>query len=412
MKLELFKIPRALLPINSSIRAMSSKLQMNSAIIGCFLSKQTVKIINPVYTSGIVSLLSILNRNGSKAMISDNFLKLDTKDFHLDLDFVKKFPLSFFKNLIPILLSKETNFDLKMNCQIINNAELVILKNLGVDQATYKDSAYNLRGIITGGFVEHNRNISDAFFSSLLMVLPTGISNSTIQFENEIPSYVHEILEIMKRFRIRFDLTDHIIKIYGNQKYDSQEIIIDGDWIESSYLMAIGALYGSIRIDNLMKYNLDSNNSILRIYKDFGAHVEVRNKSLIVKQKDFKAFNHSLSEFSSLFPMLFLLASIANEKSIFRDLDLILSKNKKRFEQTLKLLDQISIRYKIRENEIEILPGFKLKDKIYCNDDSRVVMSVSIFSLFHEKEVQIFHNSSITKNYPDFINDIEKILYI
>ncbi|MDO5113933.1 MAG: hypothetical protein Q4E67_06115, partial [Planctomycetia bacterium] len=130
-------------------------------------------------------------------------------------------------------------------------------------------------------------NISSQFITGFLLALPLLEKDSTLMLTTALESegYVDLTLDVLKRFGIRIEekrspLGFKQYEIPGNQRYvEPDDLKVEGDWSNSAFWLACGALGGDITCRGLSLFSSQKDKDIAPILERMGAHLEVTESS-------------------------------------------------------------------------------------------------------------------------------------
>ncbi|MCR4393865.1 MAG: 3-phosphoshikimate 1-carboxyvinyltransferase, partial [Dehalococcoidales bacterium] len=141
-------------------------------------------------------------------------------------------------------------------------------------------------GNLAGGVTEIPGDISSQFVSALLLVAPLTEKKSIIRVTSplESRSYVMMTLECLNNFGIQIE-TDDVLNEFqiASQTYQPAKYKVEGDWSSASYLIALGAAGGKMRLSGLNLSSLQSDRMMLDLIKEMGARVLVEDNYLKVE---------------------------------------------------------------------------------------------------------------------------------
>ncbi len=284
-------------------------------------------------------------------------------------------------------------------------------------------------------------NVSSQFISGLLFMLPLleGDSKLDITGEMESAAYVDMTIDVLERFGITITGREGGYDIPGGQRYtspfedDDAQIVAEGDWSNSAYLMAIGALGCGRCFDHLTVTGLDPDSiqgdaAVVDILKDFGAVLEVQGDKdthladYTVRSNPTHPVDVECSQIPDLVPALAVIAAFTDGDSIFRNVSRLRVKECDRVEAVREMLDRAGIMVDITsENGVENMTvhghgrplpredgsGSELLIRSY--NDHRIAMAAAAIAFATGTPVIIEDAMAVDKSYPGFYDVIEKL---
>lgn len=258
-----------------------------------------------------------------------------------------------------------------------------------------KDDYICVAGKLKSGTYEVAGNISSQFISGLLFALPLLEGDSKIVLTGgvESRSYIDMTLQALREFGINADWAkENEIKILGSQKYQARECEVEGDYSNAAFLDAFNAMGGEVEVTGLNISSLQGD----RVYKE---HFEMLKKG--------KA-EIDISDCPDLGPILFTVAAY-NNGGVFTGTKRLAIKESNRGLVMCEELRKFGVETVMEENRIEIMKSklCKPKEEISGHNDHRIVMSMALLLSRFEGEIE--GAQAVTKSYPGFFEDIEKL---
>jgi len=259
-------------------------------------------------------------------------------------------------------------------------------------------------GKLDGGITEIPGDISSQFVSALLLVAPLTERRSIIRVTSplESRSYVLMTLECLRSFGIQIETSDALNEFQStSQAYQTSNYKVEGDWSSASYLIALGAAGGEIKLSGLNLSSLQSDRIMLDLVKEMGARLIVKGNCLIVKTGRLRAIKADLNECIDLLPTLAVLASLAEGTSEFTGIRRARLKESDRVLAISTNLQNAGIKVKIEDNRICITGGKTSSAVINPYGDHRIAMAFSIVGAA-KGGILIENAECVSKTYPDF----------
>lgn len=375
-----------------------SKSYAHRALICAGLAKGKSKISNISFSDDIKATLNCLSSLGAEIEIQGNSAEItgidDFKNFNSNSLFCNESgsTLRFF---IPLCLLSD-------NETVLNGTEKLISRPLSIYEDISKkqgllfkkESNYvKVKGKVKADIFEIKGNISSQFISGLLFALPLLENDSEINIIPPFESkpYVDLTVSILKKFGIDIDYGDLNIKIKGNQKYEPQNVTVEGDWSNAAFLYA---------------------------FRESGADVNVLGTNMASSQGDkvcleyFKAIKDgrptlNLTDCPDLAPIMFAFAGLYNG-AVFTGTDRLRLKESDRISAMQEELLKFGIVLMSGDNSVTIdSSNFHAPSKIISgHNDHRIVMANAF--LLSKTGGRIDGFEAVKKSYPDFFDIISK----
>ncbi len=196
-------------------------------------------------------------------------------------------------------------------------------------------------------------------------------------------------LNVLKQFKIAYELNGTTIKIFGNQKYHASMCKVDGDYSNAAFLEAFNYLGHQIKIKNLNPLNIQGD----RVYQFYFKILKENNAVL------------DISNAIDLGPVLFVMASLMHGAT-FTGTKRLTIKESNRVQAMADELKKIGVKVSVFQNKVKIYPHkiHKPYSTFESHNDHRIVMALSILSTFFD--ISIHHAEVINKSYPNYFDDL------
>lgn len=292
-----------------------------------------------------------------------------------------------------------------------------VLPKLGVSiQTTDGFLPIKVKGPIAGRELEIDGNQSSQFLSGLLIALSQAKEDSIIKVRQlkSIP-YVEMTLNSLQKFGIKIQHQDfETFQIRGNQKVRATTYEIEGDWSSASYFLVASALGLNISVKNLVENSLQADKAILHAFQLANCSYKFTEDGLRINGKERKPFQFDATHCPDLFPALAVLAALTPGKSSIAGVSRLTHKESNRSTSIQTEFTKLGINCEVAGDimcivgKSHIIGGVELD----AHNDHRIAMSLAILGMFCETEIVIHGAESVSKSYPDFWQDLEKLKII
>jgi len=383
--------------LKGTISAPPSKSYTHRYLIAAMLSLKKCTIKNVFFSEDVQATLNCLKGFGCQYTIDNNQITLNTslpaqEDYLFDCHESG----STLRFLIPIALTKFNHVTFTGTKRLIDRGIEIyekILPQHGIT-LTKKENCFSFSGKLQPGHYEIPGNISSQFISGLLFALPLLNKDSTIKIISPIYStfYIHMTLNVLKKFKIAYELVGTTIKIFGNQKYHACSCKVDGDYSNAAFLEAFNFFDHQIKIKNLNPLNIQGD----RVYQFYFKILKENNAIL------------DISNAIDLGPILFVMASLMHGAT-FTGTKRLTIKESNRAQAMADELQKIGVKVSVFQNKVKIYPNKIHKPYLAfeSHNDHRIVMALSILSTFFD--ISIHHAEAINKSYPNYFDDLTKL---
>ncbi len=273
---------------------------------------------------------------------------------------------------------------------------------------------------LKGKTLKLDGSISSQFITALLLIAPTIEGGLTIQLENKIISkaYIDLTLELMKKFGILYKWEGQKI-IITEQHYLPIDYTIEADWSGASYWYQIAALSDSadIHLQNLTLDSLQGDSAIHKWFTQFGVISEKTKEGtrLIKTSKitpDF--FNQNFTDNPDVAQTIAVLCLAKKVPFHFTGLETLKIKETDRIAALQNECAKFGATFTEPQNGELAWDGTINESLIVKNpsiktyNDHRMALAFAPIVLSGQP-IQIENPMVITKSYPNFWNDLNKI---
>jgi len=268
-----------------------------------------------------------------------------------------------------------------------------------------------ISGPLKGGKVKIDGSLSSQFLTGLLMALPVIAADSELTVANlKSKPYIDLTLEILAKFGIHIEHDDYRrFFVPGGQKYQPVNLEVEGDFSGAAFLLAAGALRGSIIVTGLKPVSSQADRAILELLKQAGAPIEINSAAIRVAHSDLKAFACDATHFPDLFPPLVALATGCKGVSRIAGASRLLYKESDRAAVLKTEFGKIGIAIQI-EGDTMLIPGGQVQGgRAEAHNDHRIAMALAIAGLSATQPVIIQGAECVAKSYPAFFDDLKSV---
>ncbi|MDO5040507.1 MAG: 3-phosphoshikimate 1-carboxyvinyltransferase [Peptoniphilus sp.] len=265
-------------------------------------------------------------------------------------------------------------------------------------------------GKLKGGNFKFRGNISSQYISGILLAAPLLGGRVTVEIEGELESraYVNMTVDSMRKFgvEVRAENNSYIVDSEGYKSPGG--VSAEGDFSNGAFFLAAGALGGPVKVSGLSENTLQGDAKIVDILKERGAVLE-KDDALIFSKGEERALNVDLSQIPDLLPVLAVVASFSEGKSVFYNGKRLKLKESDRLETTAKMIEDLGGRAQVTEDGLIVEGGGLRGGRTSSFGDHRIAMAAAIASCRAEEKIIIEGAEAVNKSYPDFFGDLEKI---
>jgi 3-phosphoshikimate 1-carboxyvinyltransferase len=288
----------------------------------------------------------------------------------------------------------------KMNVSLIHNNGYLPIKIL-------KNDDFSLP-------LKYSLEIGSAQVKSAILLAALNLSGTTIVKER-FPSRDHtEIL--LKYLGADIKKKKNIITLKSPNFLKPKDIFVPGDFSSAAFLIVAALITEKSKI---IIENVGLNffrTGLLEVLKKMNAKINVSNKNIIngepvgditVESSNLvstKVDSEIAPRLIDEFPILFVAASFASGKSIFKGLEELKFKESDRLKTMANSLKDAGVELDLKKDSLEVI-GNKTQqggNYVITKSDHRIAMSMLTFGLAAEKSIKIDDSSMIKTSFPKF----------
>jgi 3-phosphoshikimate 1-carboxyvinyltransferase len=403
--------------IDGIVKAPSSKSYTIRALICAALANGESRIFNPLYSDDTKAAIDVLSKVGiqicrekESLLVSGGVFNEAVDDLYCGDSATTLRFMAAISSLIPGRTRLVTGFSLaKRPIETL----IITLRKLGVDchcnggvaPVVVEDSC------LTGGTVEMAGDISSQFVSALLLIAPFADKGIKIKLTSPLESkpYVLMTIECLREFGIMVGFSEDMAELSVlKQSYKPTEYVVEGDWSSASYLLALGALSGKVKVNNLKSRTVQGDKIILDFLRRMGAIVYEYSDSVVVKASGLKALNGDLTDCIDLLPTMAVLAACADGCSELRGVRRGRIKESNRVTAVVEGLKGVGLEVIEESNRLLITGGSPEAAVIDSYGDHRIAMAFAILGL-KSGGITITGAECVSKTFPEFWSVINNI---
>lgn len=286
------------------------------------------------------------------------------------------------------------------------------LRRLGVSVSdTLGRLPFEVCGPLRGGEFEVDGSVSSQFITGLLLALPLAEEDTTLRVSNAVSTpYLDMTIDTAAKFGVEiFHKGYEEFFIPSKQRYRAIDLRIEGDWSAAAMLLVAGAVAGEVRVENISALSKQADTAVLDALTRAGAYVEVEQTAVTVAHRELHAFEFDATQCPDLFPALAALAAQCDGTTVLHGASRLEHKESNRAEAIREEYRKVGIRVEVEEDTMRITGGTIRATRVESHNDHRMAMSLAVAGLCSDGEMIIEEAESVSKSYPDFFDDLERI---
>jgi len=403
--------------IEGSVRAPSSKSYTIRGLMCAALAKGESQIVDPLSSDDTEAALNVLGKLGIEIqqkgdtwqVRGGDFRKPDTELFCGESATTLRF-MTAICSLVPGTCKLTAGPSLSKRPV---KALVEALQQLGVNCSCRGETAPVIvdGGELKGGTVELPGDISSQFASALLFIAPLAENGAKIRLTTppESKPYILMTIECLKEFGVKAEFSRDLREFeIPKQAYQPARYTVEGDWSSASYFLALGAVSGKVKVENLNPESQQGDKVLLNMVRDMGASVEVNRNSITVSKSRLRAIRADLSDCTDLLPTVAVLAAVADGASELTGIERARLKESNRVSAMREGLERMGIKVTEEKNKLTIIGSEPNASIIDSKNDHRIAMAFSILGSLAGGTV-INGAECVSKTFPEFWNELKSI---
>ena len=394
-------------PSEIEINLNSSKSESNRLLIIESLSNNQIELENLSQANDTVLLKNLIKSNSQNIW--------DAEDAGTTMRFLTSF-LAFRKQGVLLTgTERMKKRPIKILVDALNNigAEISYMEKDGYPPIKIKRKISQIKESVS-----IRGDISSQYISSLLMIAPVLSNGLKIEIAPPFYSkpYVMMTLNLMKKFGIKYNLSDDIISI-NNQKYKSGSYKVESDWSAASYwysFMSINKKLKVIKLIGLREHSFQGDQVIKKIMTLFNVETIYDSDGIILRKKDFDCdyLELDFKDCPDLAQTVLVVAAYHKVKLKLYGVESLKIKETDRLEAMSNELKKIGVNF-YDDDGVWTLDKrnteFSSEASIETYEDHRMAMAFAPLS--SEINITINNPDVVNKSYPTFWEDMRKAGY-
>ncbi|MFA6268346.1 MAG: 3-phosphoshikimate 1-carboxyvinyltransferase [archaeon] len=296
------------------------------------------------------------------------------------------------------------------------------LKPLGVEAISLNGNGCPPIKVKSDSFIGGKTSLagdkSSQYFSSILVASPYAKQDVEIKTIGHLSSkpYIDVTIQSMKDFGVTATNTNYEnFNIKSGQEYIGKEINIEGDYSNAAYFFAAAAILGGkVKVTNLPKESKQGDKFFITALEKMGCKV--------TKGEDFVELSCNsplkgigdvdMNDYPDIVMPLAVVSAFANGKTRITNIAHLKFKESDRLSVTVEELKKMGANATCDDDSLTVIGenGKNLHGaEIDSHNDHRIAMSFTVAGL-KVNGVKIINSEAVNKSFPEFYEEIEKIL--
>ena len=255
-------------------------------------------------------------------------------------------------------------------------------------------------------------NVSSQYISGLLFALPLldGVSTLTVTGKVESAPYIAMTLDALKQFGVRPKIEANVYTIPHMPYRSPGTAAVEGDWSNAAFWLCAGAIGQPMTVTGLDPDSLQGDKAVVEILRRFGAKTERNGSSYTVSPGELTAINIDAAAIPDLVPVLSVVAAAAEGTTRIYNAGRLRIKESDRIQTVRAMLANLGADVEETADGLLVSGGKPLPGGVVDSaNDHRIAMAAAVASILCEGPVTVTGAEAVSKSYPKFWEDFEKM---
>lgn len=257
-------------------------------------------------------------------------------------------------------------------------------------------------------------NVSSQYISGLLMALPLleGDSVLTISGTLESSAYVTLTEQALSAAQVRVTRAGSAFLVPGSQTFClPSPLQVEGDYSNAAFFLCMGALSRQgVAVSGLDPASVQGDRAILNVLRAFGAQVEERERTVLVRRGRLRGCTVDASPIPDLIPTICALAAAAEGETRIVNGARLRLKESDRIASTARMLRSLGAQVTEQPDGLTIqgVPALS-GGRVDAENDHRIAMSAAVCACAAQAPVEVLGAQCVEKSYPRFWDDLSHL---
>lgn len=320
--------------------------------------------------------------------------------------------------LLPVVCALGGKWSLKMSGRLPERPLSPLKEELeahGIAFSYPQRDVISCEGKLSAGSYSISGEVSSQFVSGLLFALSILDGKSTLTVTGNIESapYIDMTLDALLSFEADIKQNANVFTVNGTSLKARERCEVEGDWSGAAFAICAGALSeNGVTIDGLNFSSRQGDMRILSIVEQFGADVKINENSVTVKRSELFGIDVDARQIPDLVPVIATVASVAKGTTNIYGAARLRIKESDRLQTTADMLNALGADVKQTDDGLMIVGKPSLVGgTVDSFNDHRIAMSAAVAASVCKGAVTVTDADAVSKSYPDFWRDFERIGY-
>ena len=260
-------------------------------------------------------------------------------------------------------------------------------------------------------------NVSSQYISALLLIAPSLKNGLNLHLDGKITSipYIEMTLALLNEVGIKTSFESNKIKVFPHEGHNSKTLVVESDWSSASYFYSIVSLSSvgtKINISSYKENSLQGDAILSEIYNCLGVSSKFNDSVLTIEKvsNDLpKSLDLDLSNTPDIAQTIAVSCLGLQINCNLTGLHTLKIKETDRLLALKNEIKKLGTNIEISNNSLEINSPKSLLNNVEIKTYNDHRMAMSFAPLMLRTDIYINDANVVSKSYPNFWNDLEKL---
>ena len=269
---------------------------------------------------------------------------------------------------------------------------------------------------LTKSKVAINGSVSSQYISSLLLIASSLENGLQLTFEGEATSvpYIKMTLSLLSELGIENSWEDNTIIVKAKKQQEDKTVTVESDWSSASYYYSLVALSkdAEITLTAYKQHSLQGDSVLAEIYKNLGVETVFGEHTITLKKNNVKISNHinlDLKNAPDIAQTIAVTCFGLGMSCGLLGLHTLKIKETDRLVALKTELEKFGAKVRITDESLHLKSTKEIKKDVVVATYNDHRMAMAFAPLLLKTSLEIEDAEVVSKSYPEFWNDIEKL---
>ncbi len=271
---------------------------------------------------------------------------------------------------------------------------------------------------ITASKVVIDGGVSSQYVSALLLIAPSLDKGLTLEFQGKITSipYIKMTLGLLSEIGVESNWIGNTIIVEPLLEISDRKITVESDWSSASYYYSLAALSleANITLNSYKKSSLQGDAVLVEIYKHFGVKTVFQDDSItLIKESATCELTPLKLDLKDAPDIAQTIAVTCFGLGISCDLSGLHTLKIKETDRLVALkneIEKLGGQVEITDESLHLKVSNSINENVLISTYHDHRMAMAFAPLFLKTTLFIEDSEVVSKSYPDYWNDIEKLI--